>query len=289
VIPFEVVAGSTITINGVQNFDNWTKCLSVPICEAYSCALEDGWHNLANGLYDEHDWRTFSGGTPTSGTGPDFDHTTGNSTGKYLYIEPTLYCVNKMASVLTPCVDLTLAENPRLKLWYHAYGSDMGSFHVDLFSGSKVIMDIADPVEGNKGNIWQDLAVDLTPWAGKVVGLRFRAVSGCKEKGDFAIDDLSVTEVITSVSPLQTAGSKQVSMFPNPAHDELTISFTEPDGQSYSLEIIDMYGRVVFEKEIVAGIYNTPEKINISGLMNGIYLIKLKSDVLAIQRKLVVR
>jgi hypothetical protein len=50
-----------------------------------------------------------------------------------------------------------------------------------------------------------------------------------------------------------------------------------------------MYGRVVFEKEIVAGLYNTPEKINISGLMNGIYLIKLKSDDQAIQRKLVVR
>jgi hypothetical protein len=50
-----------------------------------------------------------------------------------------------------------------------------------------------------------------------------------------------------------------------------------------------MYGRVVLGREIVAGIYNTPEKINISDLMNGIYLLKLKSDDQAIQRKLVVR
>lgn len=42
-----------------------------------------GWHNV------EHDilkWIPHNGSTPTNGTGPDFDHTYKNSTGKYLYV-----------------------------------------------------------------------------------------------------------------------------------------------------------------------------------------------------------
>ncbi len=93
-MPMEVIQGSTMSIGSIQTFENWTKCLSAPICELYSCHLEEGWFNLANEIYDQHDWRTYSGSTPTSGTGPSSDHTTGTASGKYHHMEPSAYCLN---------------------------------------------------------------------------------------------------------------------------------------------------------------------------------------------------
>jgi hypothetical protein len=288
-IPIKVIEGSSLPIGSVQTFDNWLKCLSAPICENYACALEEGWFNLANGTYDQHDWRTFSGNTPTAGTGPDFDHTTGTAAGKYLYIEPSLYCLNKMATVSVPCLDLTNGINPGLTLWYHAYGVDMGTFHVDLFDGSEAIMDVIAPVEGNQGNEWKKMEIGLTPWLGKVVGIRFRQITGCKEKGDFAIDDFSVAEVITSIGQGKTSLSGKLTVYPNPANAEIAVSLINAGRQNHSLQIIDMYGRVVYRKSVGSTDDKIHETVDVSNLSNGAYLIELKSDEKCFREKLIVR
>ena len=288
-IPIKVIEGSSLPIGSVQTFDNWAKCLSAPICENYACALEDGWFNLANGIYDQHDWRTYSGNTPTTGTGPEFDHTTGTTAGKYLYIEPSLYCLNKMAMVSAPCLDLTNGVNPKLTLWYHAYGVDMGTFHADLFDGSDVIMDVVSPIAGNQGNEWKKLEIDLTPWVGKVVGIRLREFTGCKEKGDFAIDDFSVAEVITSIGQGQTSLSGQLTVYPNPARGEITVSVKNAGRQKYDLRIVDIYGRVVLHKFADTSDDKILETIDVSYLSNGAYLIELKSDEKCFREKLIIR
>ncbi len=284
--PIEVIEGSTMSIGSIQTFDAWVKCLSAPICELYSCPLEDGWINLANDVYDHHDWRTFRGNTPSPGTGPGVDHTTGTSAGNYLYIEPSVYCLNKLASMSTPCLDLTNGVNPGLSLWYHAFGADIGSFHVDLFSGSDVIMDIAEPVAGNQGDEWKEMEIDLTPWIGQVVGIRFRGITTCKDKGDFAIDDFGVAEVITSVDGLQTSQPDHLSVYPNPAGKEVTVSLPDAGDQSWVLRMVDMYGRVVYSKSIRAADQKIQEVISLSNLQNGTYLLDLKSDKKSYQKKL---
>ena len=288
-IPMKVIEGNTISIGTTQTFDSWTKCLSAPICESYSCVLENGWSNLANDVYDQHDWRTYSGSTPTSGTGPDVDHTTGNSAGKYLYIEPSVYCLNKLAVVSTPCIDLTNGINPKLTLWYHAYGVDMGKFHVDLFNGSEAIMDIAAPIEGNQGNEWKKLEINLTPWVGHVVGLRFREITGCKDKGDFAIDDFSVAEVITATGGNQSGLSGQLTVYPNPANGEITVSVKHAGRQKYDLRILDIYGRIVYHSSVDPADDKIQEILDVSDLSNGAYLIKLGSDEKSFQEKLIIR
>jgi hypothetical protein len=288
-IPIEVIEGSTISIGNVQTFDNWLKCSSAPICEAYSCALEEGWFNLANEIYDQHDWRTFKGSTPTTETGPESDHTTGTASGIYLYIEPSTLCLNKLASVSMPCIDLTNGINPELTLWYHAYGADIGSFHIDLFAGSDVIMDVTSPIRGNQGNEWKKLEIDLTPWVGQVVGIRFRGITSCNQKGDFAIDDFSVTEVIASVEDVQPGLSDKLSVYPNPANREIMVLANNAGIQNYTLHIIDMFGRVVYNKVISTIDNKIHEVIDVSNLVNGTYLLELRSDEKAYQKKLSIR
>ena len=287
-IPMEVIDGITVSFGYEQNFDSWTKCVSAPICELYTCDLEGGWYNLTNDVYDQHDWRTYSGPTPTGQTGPSTDHTTGTSTGQYLYMEPSTFCLDKEAIINTPCVDLRNGVSPTLTLWYHAWGADIGEFHVDLFDGSEVIGDIVPPILGNQGDEWKELEVDLSPWNGQVVALRFRGITSCGQKGDFAIDDFAIAD-ITATDPAWQGLTNRLRVYPNPASGEVTISLTGAGEQSYILHIIDLFGRDVITKQLTTPHGNLIEQVSISALPAGIYLVQLVGDTEAYQTKLTIR
>ena len=287
-VPIEVVEGSTVSIGYTQTFEDWTNCWPVPICGLYSCEVEDGWNNLTNDIYDHHDWRTFWGPTSTTHTGPSFDHTTGTPDGQYLYIEPSVYCLNKAAILSAPCLDLSNGVNPMLSLWYHAYGADIGWFHVDLFTDSEVIKDVVPPIVGNQGDEWKELEVDLSAWAGQIVGLRFRGWTSCGEAGDFAIDDVSLTDV-TAIDQLTQPLSEQLRIYPNPTSGEITISLKNAAESTYQLSIIDLFGRSMFTKQISSQGSTIEEKVNLTDLPAGIYVAQLSNGIDSYKAKLTIR
>jgi len=217
------------------------------------------------------------------------DHTTGTGSGYYLYIEPSTQCFSKLASLSTPCIDLTNGINPEMTLWYHAFGADIGSFHVDLLTGSDLIMDVASPIKGNQGNEWKEMKIDLTPWIGKVVGMRFRGITSCNQKGDFAIDDFSVAEVITSVDDDINNSSDQFTIYPNPSNSQVTVTLNNAGRQNYNLHIVDMFGRVVYTKDIITTDNKILTMINVSHLVNGTYMLEMRSEAKTYQKKLSIR
>lgn len=287
-IPLEVVDGNTVSFGFVENFDSWTKCASAPICELYSCNLEGGFYNLTNGVLDQHDWRTYAGPTATGQTGPSADHTTGTATGQYLYMEPSNFCLDKVAIITTPCVDLRNGAAPTLSLWYHAWGADMGEFHVDLFDGSEIIPDIVVPVIGDHGDEWKELEVDLSPWNGEVVALRFRGTTSCGQKGDFAIDDFSIAD-ITATGPGVTGFTNRLKLYPNPASGEVTVSLTGVAESSYVLCVVDLLGQTMVTRQVSSSGGSLRELVNLSGLPAGIYMVQLVSDTGAYRGKVTVK
>jgi len=287
-IPIEVIDGITISLGYEQNFDTWVQCASAPICELYTCNLEQGWYNLANDVYDQHDWRTYYGPTSTGQTGPTTDHTTGSYSGKYLYMEPSAYCLDKEAIINTPCVDLRHGVAPTLTIWYHAWGADIGQFHVDLFDGSTIVNDIVQPILGNQGDEWKELEIDLSPWNGQVVALRFRGITSCGQKGDFAIDDFAIAD-ITAVNPGETGFKNRLKVYPNPASGEVTITLTGAAKQPYTLQVVDLFGRNMMTKQLNTSDGNLRELVNLSGLSSGIYLVRMVSETESYRAKLTIR
>ena len=287
-IPIEVIDGGMVASVGYeQNFDAWTKCITAPACELIICDLEEGWYNMENDVYDQHDWRTYAGPTPSGQTGPSVDHTTGTNTGQYLYIEPSSFCLNKEAIINTPVIDLTGAGATRMTLWYHAYGADIGSFHVDLFDGSEIISDIVPPIHGNHGDEWFELEIDLAPWSSQMVALRFRGITSCEQFGDFAIDDIALTN-ITAIDPGQNGLSNQFRVYPNPATETVTISLQNANGATYRLRVIDLFGRTVYNQQISTPDGTIQEKFNVAALPAGIYVVQLVGDTETFQAKLTV-
>jgi len=286
-VPIEVIEGSSWYPGETQTFDSWQNCLSIPVCELYVCPLEEGWINLTNEVYDMSDWRVYSGSTSTGGTGPSFDHTTGTADGKYLYIEPSVFCFYKESVVTMPCVDLSAANRPAISFWYHAWGSDIGRFHVDVFADSELILDAIEPIVGNHGNEWIYVEMDIAPYVGHVIGIRLRGVTGGGQGGDFAIDDVSILDV-TSVDENSTSGNR-VSVYPNPTTGIFTVSAQSADFDDYTIKVTDIFGRKVFEKSANANATFINEVVDLSDYPAGIYIVELVSDQGTFKKKLNLR
>lgn len=137
---------------------------------------------------DNIDWALQSGITPSGGTGPTGDHTTG--TGNYYYLEASAN-LNKVAVLESPCIDVT---SPKLTFWYHMYGSEMGTLSVEVFDGSAWTQ--AWSLTGNQGNDWLLAEINLVNFTPNGdFRYRFVGLTGSGGQSDMAIDDILVSEI----------------------------------------------------------------------------------------------
>ena len=194
-----VIGGSLATLPFTEDFEAQSNCNTGSDCEATVCALTGGWVNETNQDQDDIDFRVAQGATPSAGTGPDVDHTLGTAAGKYVYLEASA-CFAKTANLVTPCFDLTNASAPQLTFWYHMFGAGMGELHVDVYTQGSWTNDALTPIVGNQPNAWQQGVLNLTPWAGEIINVRFRAITGGAFTSDLALDDINVVE--SSAPPL---------------------------------------------------------------------------------------
>jgi hypothetical protein len=282
-----VVEGSSLTPGNIQTMDSFDDCTAAPVCELVICELGQNWVNLVNEEMDDIDFRTYHGTTNTIGTGPSGDHTTGTSDGKYLYLEPSVACFNKMAILSMPCIDLTDAVSPALDFWYHAYGADIGRFHIDIFNGSDIIMDYAQPISGNQGDEWKNMTVDLSEFVGTSIGLRFRGYTGGGEKGDFAIDDISITD-ITAIGQIEAVAGN-IDLYPNPSNGYVNVSIQNAGKQIYDLNVSDIYGRLVYSSTVYPENNAINKAVDLSRLSPGIYFVRMDADGRSYQSKLTIK
>lgn len=213
-----VISTSTQTLPYSENFSSFSQCGTANNCEATLCNLSNGWYNSQNLVDDDVDFRTNSGGTPSQGTGPTGDHTSG--TGNYLYIEASGTCSNREGFLLSPCFDLTNAVLPEASVWYHMLGTALGELHVDVLADGAWYKDVVPAIVGDQGSNWVELKINLANFTGKIVNVRFRGVTGSSWSSDIAIDDFSIDEVNVAPTPNFSSSIDEACV-------QKTISFTD--------------------------------------------------------------
>jgi len=185
----------------------------------YSEDFEEGGqlpYPWVNATGDDFDWTPYTGATPSSSTGPDFDHTTGS--GYYVYTESSSpNYPSKTANLLTPVFDLSGYGNIEAKFWYHMYGTAMGVMHLDVFVDGVWQNDLWS-LSGNQGNTWIQKTVDLTAFSGKTIKLRFRGVTGTSYTSDMALDDFQMIGTGFPSIALST-NTLSKSLYPDAAAD----------------------------------------------------------------------
>ncbi|MCD4650591.1 MAG: pre-peptidase C-terminal domain-containing protein [Candidatus Cloacimonetes bacterium] len=140
---------------------------------------------------DERDWDIHTGSTPSNGTGPSSDHTTG--TGYYAFYETTNpVSQGDECHLLTSCFDLTGLTAPTMEFYYHMYGANMGTLSIDIFDvNAGVWTDNLWTLSGDQGDLWQ-LGSFGIGGMGDIIQLRFRGSAGNGFASDMAIDDIFI-------------------------------------------------------------------------------------------------
>lgn len=162
-----------------QNFD--AAGLGTPTCGAPAGTFPAGWTDGGSG----NSWRVWTGGTPSGGTGPSFDATSG--TGNYMYCEAS-GCNTALHYLLTPCLNL-IAGAPSMTFSYHMFGTAVGTLVVEESDGAGGWTQVFT-LTGSQGNSWQTTTVALTPMANAQV--RFCYTTTASFSSDCAIDDVLI-------------------------------------------------------------------------------------------------
>lgn len=191
---FTMYSSSSTNLPYQESFDSFANCGTQNNCEATICNVINGWKNLDNLVQDDIDFRTISGTTASSNTGPSGDHTSGS--GKYLYTEASGGCDDKTALLITPCFDLTGVNAPQASIWYHMLGASMGELHIDILVDGEWIEDVVPSISGNQGASWQQVVINLNTYIGKTINLRFRGITGNGFTSDICLDDFEIKDAV---------------------------------------------------------------------------------------------
>ncbi|MCB9833534.1 MAG: hypothetical protein H6807_13775 [Planctomycetes bacterium] len=191
----------------------WTETFDL-LPAGFGSTPPAGWTQDANddsGV--DADWHFLDGATPTANTGPTADHSSGLAgQGHFAYVEDS-QANHAQVNLLGPCLDLAGLSSPRLIFWLHSRNDQSptttfeNSLSVDLIDvAGNVTLDALGPI-GHLGADWQRFGLDLGPYAGSVVQLRFRGRSdGGGGKHDMAIDDVTVADVFPGNGQAPQAG-----------------------------------------------------------------------------------
>ncbi|KAK6622943.1 hypothetical protein RUM43_008795 [Polyplax serrata] len=173
------------------------------------CTFEDGWCGWENAPTTAINWtRHMGAGYTKRYTGPAFDHTYQNESGKFLYVNMSTIRSTKLGS--SAILESSLINPPPryharpnstyykscfVRFFYHQYGAHTGSLGLFLCE--------MDPVAersirlwftyGNKGDTWQRQVVPIPTNITYKYYLQFEARRGFRARGDIAIDDVSMS------------------------------------------------------------------------------------------------
>jgi len=264
----------TVNVPYTQDFEGFNDCSTANNCGSTNCSLPDGWSNYSNGLTDDIDWRTTSGGTPSTSTGPSFDFSPGTSTGKFLYLESSNGCDSAEAIVVTPCIDLDSVYRPHATIAYHMFGTDMGTFSVDVFDGRRWHFDYAPKESGNRGSVWRTQTIDLSEFSGKVINIRYRGKTGVGFRSDLAIDGFSIVD--SSGIGLDEVYANSFRLYPNPSNGRFQLSSDLALGSDSKVKITDLSGAVIWEGDYELNNGQSME-LDLSKQAPGMYLLEVSN------------
>nr|XP_039272221.1 MAM and LDL-receptor class A domain-containing protein 2-like [Styela clava] len=155
-----------------------------------TCSFEAGlctWTQLTG--EDDFDWSWNQDSTPSSGTGPDNDHTNGDSSGAYLFVESSIpRALGDRARIISEQYPSTTGDC--FTFFYHMYGTTIGTLNVlirDASGVDKVIWSLS----GEQGNLWKDAQVTVV--SSSIYYLIVEGVIDQPTYGDTAIDDFTIT------------------------------------------------------------------------------------------------
>jgi chitodextrinase len=159
------------------------------------------WTSLQN--TQTYHWRAQTTSSQTN-TGPEYDHTIGQlGSGKYLVADALYQGTDAM--LLAGPFDLSTLTQPMLQFYYHMFGSDMGTLHVDISTDASTwqnnLFKISGQQQPSATSPWIGTSLPLSNYIGDTVYIRFRGERGNSSQSNIAIDDMSILNAPGCIAP----------------------------------------------------------------------------------------
>jgi hypothetical protein len=155
-------------------------------------------------------------------------------------------------------------------------GSDMGTLNVDVYDGTIWHINVVNTISGDQGANWNRLEIDLNPYFGKTVVIRFRGKTGFGFASDLAIDDFSAFDAGTSLS--EDNWTEGLRAFPNPSNGVFQLESQLPLSAATNITLRDLSGRTLWSGNFESNAGANSMAINIKDQPQGLYLLEVQSD-----------
>ena len=190
--------------------------------------------------------------TASPDTGP-FKASDGN---EYLYTESSVGedpGVNGTAILTSPCIDLSTESQAFFSYDYHMFGANMGDLQVQVSTDMGTTWTTESNFNGQAQNDetkpWRKDIIDLSPYIGSTLNIRFVGNTGAGFRSDMAIDNILITntpQYCGSAATYNNGGVTNVSFNTidnaTPAESNAYSDFTSQStdvvsGSSYNLSV----------------------------------------------------
>ena len=252
------ITQTTATLNGtISNPDNVTitaqgfewkavSASSYNVLNATGTTMSSTLNNLtANTNYTYRAFVTTANGTHY---GSDVNFTTLEDTPEPCDVPTNLHTTD----IQNEAISIAWDANANVNSWNIRYSTVGGTWNTATsntnsytITGLTGLTDYEIQVQANCGN------GNLSEWSG------------------------SITAQTTNVG-IEEHLLNSISLYPNPANDVVNVQCTMNNVQLEGIEVIDVYGKVV--RTVVGANNYSPIRINVSGLANGMYFVRVTTD-----------
>ncbi len=104
-----------------------------------------------------------------------------------------------------------------------------------------------------------------------------KAISSCDVDSLFNMPN----SIATGITQLNSKTS--FTLYPNPANDKIIALFNSNESKQISIELFDLLGNSIKKNNIVSSLGENKVEINLNGLAEGVYLIRVENSVQKIQ------
>jgi len=209
-----------------ENFDSESN--GGTSCTSSQTLSSSMWSNASG---DDKDWVIDNSTTGSSLTGPQTDHTTGTSTGKYLYTEASS-CYSKTAHLVSSTLDLSGYAGFYIDFYYHMYGSSMGTMSVEVSTDngstwSTSLWSKTGQQHTSYTDPWSLASVNLSAYTGTgmtTIKIRITGITGSNFYSDMAIDDITLWAPVANDASITSISSPTGSFSPGAQDVKVTLA-----------------------------------------------------------------
>ena len=244
---------TSITAPWSENFDgaNW-----VTSTHFQAGSIDPCWNRSATNVFW---WKAETGATPTGGTGPLGDHTSG--TGQYMHTETANGLTPTWLE--SPVIDLDTLSNPELTFFYHMFGGQIQKLDVEISVNGGAYSNLWTATGAQQTaatDPWKKAIISLASYTGDSVRIRWFGYRnwGNANQVDISIDDVVIDNALPCADPVALTAIVASST-------SVQVSWTSTSGGSTFIE----YGTSGFTQGAGTVVQATSNPFIITGLTAG--------------------